>query len=81
MKSKPAKTPIQERAALRANEERRAKHAFDTLNELAGRHLTERDQYELYSIYHRLETVIRNQHITDEAFKNFKNSGTVPEDF
>lgn len=86
MKAKIPKTPIQERAAVRASEDRRAKHAYAVLLDLFKRHgFSERDEYELYALHSRLEMAIRNQHITDERYaaykKNREDSQTPTGDF
>lgn len=84
-KVKTPKTAIQERAALRASEERRLKHAYDVILELMQKHqIDEREMHELYSIYTRLSGVIRNQHITDADYrraKALKNPIVVPDEF
>lgn len=61
----PARTEIQQRARLRANEEKRALHAFEVLRELMTRHIREeRDLFELHRLQVVLVHAIKNQHVT-----------------
>lgn len=72
---------IKERAKLRASEERRAKHAYETLKELAVKHnLDEVDTHELYSLYFRLVNLIKNQHIRDADYARHKMQRVVVPD-
>ena len=67
------KTEAQERAKLRANEERRAQHAYATLVELLNKHnFDERELQELYTIFLRLKYAIQHQHIKDERYAQYK---------
>lgn len=67
------KTEAQERARLRANEERRATAAYATLLSLMKKHnFDERDEHELYTIILRLKQAIKNQHIKDERYAQYK---------
>lgn len=68
-----AKTDARERAKLRANEERRALHAANTLVELMKHHnLEDRDVSELHAISLRLVGAIRSQHCKDERLERMK---------
>lgn len=67
------KTEAQERARLRAAEQRKAEHAYKTLDSLMlQHHLDERDTAELYAIMCRLAHAIKNQHIKDERYAQYK---------
>lgn len=77
MKVKAPKTEVQLRAALRANEQRRAEHAFNVLNELVSKHeLDERrreaELQELHMLKVRLLHAIQHQHIKDVDYAKFK---------
>ena len=61
------RTDVRERARLRLNEENRAKRAFDTIYELAARHLAESKVMELQALRALLLHAIRNQHVTFNA--------------
>jgi hypothetical protein len=60
-----AKTDVRERARLRLNEEGRANRAFESLNELVEKHLTESKAAELYALKQLLLHAIRNQHLME----------------
>lgn len=60
-----AKTEVRERAKLRLNEENRAKRAFDTIYELAEKHLDDARLAELHGIKALLIHTIRNQHLLE----------------
>lgn len=76
------KTEAQERAKLRLNEQRRVEHARDTIRELLTKHdIDERDAFELHLICTRLLHAIKNQHIKDERYAQYKAKFKVPESF
>lgn len=60
-----AKTEVRERAKLRLNEENRAKRAFESLNELAEKHLDGARVAELHALAALLIHTIRNQHLLE----------------
>ncbi len=67
------KTEAQDRAKLRANEQRKVEHAQEVIAGLLTRHnLDERDISELHFICTRLQHAIKNQHIKDERYKEYK---------
>lgn len=67
------KTEAQERAKLRANEQRKVDHAYNTLKDLMLKHrMDEHDGAELYAIMCRLTHAIQNQHIKDERYAKYK---------
>lgn len=77
MKVKPVKTEVQQRAALRANEQRRAEHAFEVLKELVTKHgddpiSMELDLQDLHLLKVQLLHKIKNQHIKDERYAKYK---------
>lgn len=63
------KTDVRDRAKVRANEEARAKRAFETLGELAERHLSDQQVSELFALKALLILAIRNQHLSEYARK------------
>lgn len=71
------KTEAQERARFRASQERRAENAFKTLDVLMSlRGLDEHDIAELYAIKCRLIHAIKNQHVNDAEYKQYKQRHT-----
>lgn len=67
------KTPVRERAKLRANEERKVLHAKAVLMQLLEKHDRDgRDAFELNLLCSRLIVAIKNQHISDESYAEFK---------
>ena len=76
---------LKDRAKLRASEERRADHAFDVLDELIAKHLSpggvvkERDLSDVFNLRHRLIQVIKNQHIKDEDYAQYKADRGIKE--
>jgi hypothetical protein len=67
---------VQQRAKLRLSEQRRLEHARDTLYSLIDKHFTpeqaERDSSELYKLTKLLEHAIKNQHIKDANYAEYK---------
>lgn len=77
MKAKAPKTEVQQRAAVRANEQRRVEHAIEVLRELVERHATdpidmELDLQELHMLKVQLLHKIKHQHIKDADYAKFK---------
>ncbi len=67
------KTEAQERAKLRANEQRRVEHAERAILDLLKKHnIDEREGFELHMICTRLQHAIKNQHIKDERYAQYK---------
>lgn len=75
-----AKTEVRERAKLRLNEEGRAKRAFDSLEELAERHLEAGRVAELHALRALLIHTIRNQHLL-EPIREAKGKDYLQGDF
>lgn len=62
----PTRTAIEQRARVRANEQKRMEHAITTLEDLCRRHnLDERDLFELHLLRVRLTDAIKNQHVAE----------------
>lgn len=86
MKSKPEKTQAQLRAALRASEQRRLEHAYGVFGEMATKHLSNNDavneMQRVHQAFMHLSTAIKNQHINDERYKEYRNAvGIVTGEF
>lgn len=76
------KTDAYYRAADRAKEERRAVHAYEVLTELIVKHgLDEREGAELHQIVTRLLHAIKNQHVIDKAYADYRKERDFPEGF
>lgn len=58
-------TDVRERAKLRVNEENRAKRAFDSLEALVSKHLSDQRVSELNALEALLLHAIRNQHLIE----------------
>lgn len=73
---------LKERAKLRASEERRTTHAYEVLTELSVKHkLDERDGAELYAMFQRLLHAIKNQHIANKEYADYRKERDFPEGF
>lgn len=85
MKAKTEKTDVQKRALLRSSEQRKLEHAFETLSVLVRKHLNEeqaeREIQELHVLRIKLEFCIKNQHIFDKAYAEYKGERFNAGDF
>jgi hypothetical protein len=77
-KSPPLISEVQQRAKLRLSEQRRLEHARDTLYSLIDKHFdpqrAEREASELYKLTKLLEHAIKNQHIKDANYAEYKRT-------